>query len=191
MKRKRIGFFAGTFDPIHDGHLDIACSAVSNLGLDSLYFLIEKNGWGGKKPESIKHRVNMVDLSLKNHSKLNILEISHDRFDINNTLKYIERKFIDCELYFVMGADVFLNMNKHQWPGLESLLKHYIVVYERNKITELEITMHAKSLGIVTAILPSKHSHHSSTDVRLQLQNKSMYVPKAVSDYIDEKKLYM
>ena len=187
---RRIGIFAGSFDPIHDGHLAIAQSAVEYLELDSLFFMVEKSPWSDKKPAQFEHRKVMVELATKKFPRISQLEISDERFDLKTTLPKIEILYPGSELYFIFGADVFIRMDSKQWPNLNKLLAHYIAVFERNEITEQHITERAKSLGIVVAILPSKYLEHSSTDVRLQPNRSSLWVPKDVAKFIAENSLY-
>ena len=187
----RIGIFAGTFDPIHDGHIEVAKSAVKQLELDQLYFMVEKDPWTKKQPVEVGHRIAMTTLAIQDEPSLLQFDAQQDRFTLTETLQDIEQQFPNAELYFVFGADVFLHMNTDTWPGLASLLeRHQIVVFERAQITEAEISQHARSLGIVTAIIPSKHQHHASKDVRMQPHHKNIWVPRAVAQYIDENNLY-
>ncbi len=186
----RIGFFAGSFDPIHDGHIEVAKSAIKELELDSLYLMVEEKPWGTKNPISLIHRQKILDIAIEKYNKISQLQLPDKQFNINKTLIILENKFPNSELYFIFGADVFMLMNNKNWPGLANLLEHYIVVFERKKITEKEITEHAKSLGIVVAIIPSKYNEHSSTDVRLNPANKNIWVPKNVAEYIDINNLY-
>src|SRR5690606_2043046 len=166
--KNRVGIFAGAFDPIHDGHLEVALSAVSALELDMVYFMVESSPWTDKQPIAVEYRREMVKIVTQKIANLSQLIIDDQRFDITITLPKIEREFPHDELYFIFGADVFLRMNINQWPSLKNLFQHYIVVFERGDISELKITEHAKKLGIVVAILPSKYLHHCSTDVRVK-----------------------
>lgn len=187
---KRIGIFAGSFDPIHDGHLEVAKAAIRSLELTKLYFMVEAEPWSDKTPESTEMREQMIALATKDDKKIGILQLPDPRFTISSTLPKLENKLSGSELYFIFGADVFLSMNQQSWPGLEALLQHYIVVFERAQSLESAISNHAKSLGIVVAIIPSKHPHHRSTDVRLKPHEKSVWVPKSVSDFIAANNLY-
>lgn len=187
---KRVGFFAGSFDPIHDGHLEVARTAVRELDLNILYFMVEEQPWGNKSPVDVKHRRNMIEIVAKDDSKINQLELSDKQFSIESTLSDLETKFQGSELYFVFGADVFMKMNEVQWPDLNDLLKHYIVVFERNNTTEKEISSHAQKLRIVVAIIPSQFTHYSSTDVRLKPYQNKIWLPKEVANYIKENGLY-
>lgn len=190
IAQKRIGFFAGSFDPIHDGHVAVASSAILDLELDQLYFMVEEMPWGNKSPASLENRCHMVDLAIENHELMQQLKIDDKQFSISKTLTEIEKKFVDCELYFIFGADVFMHMNSKKWPGLEKLLEHYLVVFERGDIREHQISDHAVELGAVIAILPSEHLNHSSSDVRLSPHEKSIWVTQKVSEYIQKNNLY-
>ena len=186
----RVGFFAGSFDPIHDGHVAVANSAILDLELDQLYFMVEEMPWGDKSPASLDNRCQMVDLAIENHEKMQQLKIKDKQFSISNTLLEIEQKFAGSELYFIFGADVFMHMNSIQWPGLEKLLEHYLVVFERGNIREHQISDHAVELGVAIAVLPSEHLHHSSSDVRLKPHEKSIWVTEKVSNYIKINNIY-
>lgn len=190
VNENRIGIFAGSFDPIHEGHIAVAESAIENLELDKLLFMVEKSPWTKKEPISIKHRKAMVELSIREHPKIKQLELPDKRFDLNSTLQKIEALYPYSELYFIFGADVFLRMNGEQWPNLEKMFKHYIVVFEREDYRDDSITSHAKELGIVVAIIPSQHLYHSSSAVRTQPGMKQIWVSADVASYIDKNNLY-
>ncbi len=186
----KIGIFAGTFDPVHDGHIAVAKTAVNYLGLDKLYFMVEESPWTAKKPVNVKYRKAMVELALSDNQKLELLNMTDKKFDVSTTLLKIEQLLPDSEFYFIFGADVFLNMNSANWQGLDKLLKHNIVVFERGKISESDISKHAKKLGVALAILPSAHPHHSSSVVRLTHNNRTLWVPKTVAKYIKDNAIY-
>jgi nicotinate-nucleotide adenylyltransferase len=187
---KRIGLFPGSFDPIHDGHIEVARAALEQLELDELYFMVEEKPWGDKKPVSLKHRIRMLQFGIINEPRMEILSKIDHHFTLDTTLPKLEAEFKECELYFIFGGDVFIHMNPDQWPELENLLRHYIVVFERGVISEKRISDHARNLGIVIAIIPSTLPLHSSTDVRLEAQNKAVWVPEKIATYIAEHNLY-
>ena len=186
----RIGIFAGTFDPIHDGHTSLITEAVNTLELNSVMVLIEEKPWGSKQPQSLNHRQNMAEIALQSVEKTSLFREVGAHFTIDKTLPKLESEFQDSELYFMFGADVFMRMSHDTWPGLEQLLKHYIVVFERAGITEHAIAEYAKSLGIVVAIISSKYPDHSSTDVRININNRQLWLDKDVAAYIEANALY-
>jgi len=190
MVMRKVGFYAGAFDPVHDGHIEVARSALKYLDLDVVYFLVEEMSWTDKQPEDVAHRKAMVDLAIADLPSVQQLDMKDQQFSIAKTLKDIETQFPDNQLFFLFGADVFLRMNPQQWPGLDKLLKHNIVVFERKDTTESAITEHAKNIATSLAILPSVHPHHSSTDVRLNIHHKSLWVPQKIVAYIERQSLY-
>lgn len=187
---RRIGIYAGTFDPIHDGHIKIIETSFKYLELDEVYLLVEEAPWGDKQPTAnIEHRVEMAKLAAE-HNRFKHLKTHQKRFTIEETLPELEKLFKDCELYFIFGADVFMKMNKQTWPNLESLLKHYIAVYERGGFTADDIQKHEMEIGFAAAVFGSPHPEHSSTNVRLNPHKKEIWVPNYIADYIDENNLY-
>jgi nicotinate-nucleotide adenylyltransferase len=186
----RVGFFAGTFDPIHDGHLEVARSSVIHLELNTLYFMVESEPWVSKSPVAVEYRQSMVELAIEHDEKIMQLYELLPHFSISTTLPKLEAKFPESELYFVFGGDVFLRMNRMLWQGLENLLKHHIVVFERSGVSHQSIEQHARKLGIVVAIIPSTHAEHASTDVRLAPHEKNVWLPSKVASYIKSNNLY-
>ena len=46
---KRIGLFGGSFDPIHQAHVDVALCAIEQLHLDEVQFIPTRhNPWKNK-----------------------------------------------------------------------------------------------------------------------------------------------
>lgn len=189
-KMRKIGILAGTFDPIHDGHIASAETAVRELDLETVYFMAESKPWTNKNPSPLENRIAMIQLVTDTIPSLSFLVMEEDRFTIVKTLQKIENQFKDCELYFIFGADTFLNMEINQWPELDKLLRHYIVVIEREGVKNEQIQQHAKDLGIVVATLPSTHEKHSSTDIRINPQKRELLVPESVAAYIKQNNLY-
>ncbi len=190
---ERVGIYAGTFDPIHDGHLELATTAKDLLELSSVQFMVEKKPWGNKQPgASASERETMVEHAIESKEDLAIFSSQYDQFTVELTLPELQSNFAASELYFIMGADTFQNMSKETWPGLEKIITppNYIVVAERGMMTEQQISSHARSLGVAVAIIPNSLPNHASSDVRAQINNKALWLPKKVAAYIDEHGLY-
>lgn len=190
---ERVGIYAGTFDPVHDGHIELAITAKELLELSSVQFMVEKKPWGEKQPDaSVQQREKMVSLAIDGKDDLELFPSKFDQFTIEHTLPELRVAFEASELYFIMGADTFLHMSPDSWPGLETIITppNYIVVAERSMMTEQQISAHARSLGVSVAIIPNTLPHHASTDVRAQIHDKALWLPQRVADYIDENELY-
>ena len=68
-----LGLIGGMFDPVHNGHLNIALSSLELLQLDELQFL--PCGKPVHKHENFAspvHRLAMLELAVSSFSKVNI-----------------------------------------------------------------------------------------------------------------------
>src|SRR5688500_17120319 len=72
IRMKRIAYFGGTFDPVHNGHLTIARSLVSLFAFDRFYFLpaFHAPHKPDRPPTSGYHRFAM--LAIATHTDENI-----------------------------------------------------------------------------------------------------------------------
>ena len=67
-----IGLFGGSFNPIHNGHIQLAESIKDLLGLDEVWFVVSPQN--PLKPANSlldnKARLEMVDMALSSHPAL-------------------------------------------------------------------------------------------------------------------------
>lgn len=134
--RKKIGIFGGTFNPIHNGHLDIAKGAYVRYSLDRIYFV--PTGFSYHKVQdkiiSDSDRINMLRLAIKNEEKFLIGEFDLKRegptysLDTVTDIKKIEG---EGDYYFILGSDAFLKIL--QWKNIEKLAENvFFLVAIRN-----------------------------------------------------------
>jgi nicotinate-nucleotide adenylyltransferase len=187
---KKVGVFAGTFDPVHDGHIALAEQAVAELGLDQVYFLVEAKPWGDKTPAALQHRQKMVSIAIDKIATMSQLILPDERFTTTETLPYLEQKFNNSQLFFLLGSDVFLRMNSTSWPHLDKLLKHTLVVCKRGHESDRAIIEHSQKLAVAAMILSTEHPHYSSSVIRMTIASAHYWVPKNVADYIQTHALY-
>lgn len=173
MKTKpRIGLFAGTFDPVHTGHLVFALKAVKAAKLDAVYFLPERRP--RQKPDAVHfgHRTAMLTRAIRPYSCLGLLELPDVYFDVKRTLPKLQKQFRGAELVFLMGSDTFLKMNSNSWDpaDLNNFLSQVgIVIGLRKEQTKPQITsainkLPTRPLTLDILDLPTKH--FSSSRIR-------------------------
>ena len=131
-KNKKIGILGGTFDPPHEGHLNISKIALKKLKLNEIIWLITKQNPLKQKPYlSVNIRKKLSKNLIKKYKKISIkylddLVKSKNTFDLLNFL--FKKKKI--QLYFLIGADNFVNFHKWKnWKNIPKLAK--IVVFAR------------------------------------------------------------
>jgi nicotinate-nucleotide adenylyltransferase len=115
----RVGIYAGTFNPVHAGHVAFALQALKDADLDMLYFLPERRPRFKKGVEHFGHRVAMLRMAVQPHPHLDVLELDDIDFSIKRTLPKLESRFADAQLVFVSGSDTVEHMGT--WPQLERL----------------------------------------------------------------------
>ncbi len=177
-----IGFFGGSFDPVHYGHLENARSIKKELNLDKLFLMpcatpVHKDGL----TFSTNQRLDMLNLAIKEFSELSIdtREINRETPSYTiDSLKQIKRDYPNEKIFFIMGADSFANINT--WKNHEQLGEYATLVVlprEDNKIFNKDDIYFAKTplIDISSTQIRSKIAKH---------QNLSALMPTSIIEYI-------
>lgn len=124
----RIGFFGGTFDPPHTGHIALASLALQTLDLDKV--LVAPVGLQplklGRRGASYRDRLAMTHLALAGHPRFELSEADAPRSggQPNYMIDTLHRLRAGLppgtELYVICGADSFLTIS--QWHRASDLL---------------------------------------------------------------------
>lgn len=129
--RQRIGVYGGTFDPIHNGHLNVA-EAISNaFALDRLLFVVSAIPPHKRKQAigSPFHRLAMVALATAHSPRMFVstaeLESPSRPYTIE-TLERLRTELQPVQLFFVMGADSFKDVTS--WYEYERILSEFDVI---------------------------------------------------------------
>ncbi|MDB5168840.1 MAG: Cytidyltransferase-related protein [Candidatus Saccharibacteria bacterium] len=137
MKSKRIGIYAGTFDPIHAGHLAFALQAISAAELDHIYFLPERKPRDKQGVEHFGHRVAMLNRAVRPHPQFEVIELVDISLTVKRTLTELAKQFPKDQLVFLMGSDVAGHLP--QWPHSDKLLRTCELVIGIRDTHELEV----------------------------------------------------
>lgn len=123
MAKERIGILGGTFDPIHQGHIRMAVSAINTCGLDRL--LVIPNGDPAYK-DSITDREDrwkMVVTACTQDSRLipSRMELDRDGPTYTvDTLAALKKQFPKADLFCILGADGMMKLG--HWYRLEDIV---------------------------------------------------------------------
>ena len=118
----RLGILGGTFDPPHNGHLQIAEAALAQLGLDKVLFAPV-----GVQPlrQSEQHtqpelRARMVELAISGRAHFDLSRADLDRpgphYSVD-LIQIIQRKYPQAALWFIMGEDSLADLLRWRDPG--------------------------------------------------------------------------
>lgn len=195
------GILGGTFDPIHNGHLNIAYEAAERLKLDKIVFIPTGNPphKRGKAITDSSIRYRMVEKAIKDES---IFEI--DNYEIHKkglsftyeTLEYLTEKEPYTEWYFISGADCLIEMET--WNNVKRIMELCrLVVFNRPGYSSSEIEKQRELIGkkynkdIIFLDLPLMDISASYIRKKVKENNNITYlVPCSVSRYIKELRLY-
>jgi nicotinate-nucleotide adenylyltransferase len=118
---KRIGIYAGTFNPVHSGHIAFALQALRKAQLDTVYFMPERVPRHKKGVEHYAHRLAMLKRATQPFPGLDVLETDDVAFTVRRTLPNLTRHFGSAQLAFLAGSDVVAYLP--EWPGATLLLE--------------------------------------------------------------------
>ncbi len=110
--KKKVGVFGGTFNPIHNGHLQIAATLKPLFGLSRIFFVVAAEP-PHKSPEGIAplvHRYAMVSLATTTRAdfipSLVELDPPASPFSLDTMDKLSQKHDLrDSDLYFIAGGD--------------------------------------------------------------------------------------
>jgi nicotinate-nucleotide adenylyltransferase len=151
MTKKRIGILAGTFDPVHAGHIFFALEALKAANLDKVVFLPERRPPYKQGVEHFGHRTAMISQAIKPYDKLELLELPDMFFNVTRTLPQLRKKFSTSELFFLIGSNNARDMNSSNWS--EDSINRYFKA--GNLIIALREEDDVGSLKRILASLPS------------------------------------
>ena len=195
----RIGIYGGSFNPVHNGHIHLALTALSEFTLDRLYLIPTKKSPHRSIAEYApdEDRLEMLRLASKVSDKLFVsdYEIKSDRVSYTiYTIEHFCEEFPDAELFLLVGSDMLLSFDT--WYHYEEILsKVTLCVVSREDGDLSALRAKADELGKFGKILVSEASPTviSSTDIRKKIaKNKdfSCYLDENVVQYIRSKGLY-
>lgn len=217
MGERRIAAFGGTFDPVHNGHVEIARAIVHNFGLDQL-LIVPAHRPPHKDPRGIAdayHRYAMAALATLEEPRVIVSTIELESPERPYTFETIERLRAavgeGTRLFFVMGADSFQEINTWREPArllsatdvivvtrpghgvkashLDDRFRHTVVdLLESN--AESQIPYDGGRHIYLTAYV---NNSVSSTEIRRKVgegQSIAGLVPSRVADYINKYELY-
>lgn len=191
----RIGIYAGTFDPVHAGHVSFALQAIQTAKLDKVYFLPERRPRHKQGVEHFGHRVAMLNRALRPHPKLDVLELDDISFTVRRTLFHLQQLFPDAQLVMLVGSDLVPYMT--QWPLIERLATDTeLVVGIRNRQKREDIEQIIKTwpvqplqLTIFNSFAPDVSSHRVREALRARIPARGVLA--SVANYSNRHWLYV
>jgi nicotinate-nucleotide adenylyltransferase len=150
MSERRIAAYGGTFDPLHNGHLEIARLVVRRVALDEL-LVIPAHRPPHKTGQAIStgyHRYGMAVLATLDEPRIRVSTLELEAPNKPYTFETIERLCSvygsQTDLFFVMGADSFEEI--HTWREPARILANASLIVVARPGYQLQ-TVHLPALS--------------------------------------------
>ena len=216
---KRIAFYGGSFDPVHNGHLAIARELTEQFAFDEFWFVpaFHAPHKAKKTVTSAFCRYAMLALATNEDANIRISTIELDAPERPFTVETLTKLKIHygdaAQIFFVMGADSWNEIDTwREWQKL-LLLTNFVVVTRPNfdiKTTHVTAEIAAKIVDLRNAEDEGQRTKDegqqifvtdavlidvAASEVRRQiaLQNNRDWrklIAAPVADYIEKYKLY-
>lgn len=192
MKKKNIGLFFGSFNPVHVGHMIIANFIINETDLDEVWMVISPHNPHKEKKSLAKDydRLVLVELAIGENPKIKASNIEFSlpkpSYTID-TLTYLKEKHPNKEFTLIMGGDNLTSL--HKWKNYELILKnHHIIVYQRPNYDLGNLKEHEKVRILEAPLLSISASYIRS----LIKEGKSCQylVTDKVFNYLNENVMY-
>lgn len=192
MLNQKVGIFGGTFDPIHIGHLITTQFVLEHRRLDKI-ILVPCNISPLKIDQFSSppvHRMNMLELAIKNISNFSIFDYELKKGEISytyDTLCEMKKYYESVEL--IIGYDNLAVFDR--WHKPDEIFKLVdVIVMKRHKDKQYKKTHRYFNKAI---IIDTPSIDISSSEIRNRVKQNlpiDFLVPDNVKEYISSNKLY-
>lgn len=198
---QKVGILGGTFNPIHNGHIHLARAFASRLALDRVLLMPTQTPPHKSASGLLKApmRLEMCRLAAEETENLEACGIELERPGPSytaDTLRELTRRLPRARLFFLMGADMFLTLEKwHDFRTIAALADLCAAARhpgETERLARCAALMKEK-YGARCHVEEIPVLEISSTDVRGLLASGGDVgdlIPRAVEKYIRARGLY-
>ena len=177
--------FGGAFDPVHNGHINMALKAAKELDGEVIFVPARISVWK-EVSAPIEDKMNMLRIAIKDKKGLSVDEFElNSGKDINysiDTIRYFKEKYPNDKLFLLIGVD---QVNEfHRWKEAEKISELAQLVFYTRPGYELKSENIEK---FHMQKIEGSGIEVSSTEIR---ELKSFELPDEVLFYIVEHDLY-
>lgn len=168
-KAKCIGIYGGSFNPIHNGHIQLAKHILQLAKLDEIWMMVSPQN--PLKPQhdllNDQLRLQMVQAALQNEPHLIACDYEFYLPKPSytwNTLQSLSKQYPEILFSLIIGADNWHVFNR--WAHYKDILQQYeIIIYPRQNYPII-----AKTLPPYVQLVDTPLYNISSTEIRNRIQ---------------------
>ena len=196
----KIGILGGTFDPVHNGHIEIALAAMRALGLDRVALMPSGDPPHKTRATDRMDRLRMAEIATAGRPGLFVSDREISRAGTTytvDTLSALTVEHPEAQWTYILGADALNKLDTwREFPRIARLCSFAAV--SRPGCDEDLARLRARAISTCyhtrVDLLPVSGPALSSTAVRRRVAEGldiSDSVPAAVADFIRAKGLYL
>lgn len=190
--KSRTGLFFGSFNPVHNGHLEIAGYLLNQKMVDEIWFVLSPQNPLKESRElaNAQQRMEMLNLAIAAEPRFRASDVEFNMpvpsYTID-TLQLLSDSHPSREFKLIIGSD---NLEEfHLWKDYEKILNTYqVLVYPRASEIKTPFLSYRNVLLTNAPLIKI-----SSTYIRqciLKQKDVSHLLPEKVLNYIRENNLY-
>lgn len=200
-KKRQIGIFGGTFDPIHFGHLNMALSILEARKLDEVWFVPAQLNPHKKQGPAASglHRLAMLKLAFEEMPSFKAVDTELLREGPSYTIETL-RMLIEkygsgsCEFSLIIGEDSMPGFSRwHLAKEIIDLVPIYVGIRRGWQNDGRLCEDAAVDAALQNGVTPTPIMEISATEIRSRIRNKKhirYLTPSKVVDYIYTNHLY-
>jgi nicotinate-nucleotide adenylyltransferase len=194
-RQQTIGFFGGTFDPIHFGHLNLAIELKERAGLDKVLFCPARcSPFKSSAPPiaSPEARFAMVEAAISGIEGFQATRLEIDRQGPSYTIDTLRQLAApDLQFRLILAEEALPRF--HLWKEAFELLRLAPPLIGARGKRKAPPLSHRTGPLLARGLVPTRILEISSTEVRERL-SQGLYsghlVPQKTLDYITAHRLY-
>ncbi len=192
----KVGILGGSFDPIHNGHIQMASTAHKQCGLDEVWFVpCAQQPLKPHAPAPDMHRLALLCLVLTElpFARLRTDELARGGVSYTvDTVKKFRKDFPNDELYLLLGMDSVHGLD--QWHQPEEIFRLCSpIVFARDDKPLPQDILHFRHAP-QPPVLCHLECPASSSAIREKIMNDEPlpadWLPPSVANYLDLHELY-
>ena len=171
LTNSRIGIFPGTFDPLHQGHIRFALTALEEAHLDKVILLPEKSPRNKPTAANIDARVRYAKTFLSDYPNIEIRTLKAETQTYKAEQEELREIFDTARVVLLVGTDVVKTIP--YWQDADLLLRdHELCVGVRGNESVESVLKQIKQLELMIGvkieykIIETEHKDISSTAIR-------------------------
>ena len=188
----KVGLYFGSFNPIHQGHLIVAQTALNASDLEVVWFVVSPQNPFKKKQNLLGEydRLSMVELAVRDndHFLASNVEFSLPKPSYTiDTLTHLTDTYRSYEFGLIMGGDNLKHF--HKWKKASTILKYYSMYVYPRPGTSMDFQDKFPQVHVFEAPALSISATYIRNSVK---EGKSIryLVPEQVREYIIQNRLY-